>query len=397
MAAGQGFKTFATGDVLTAADTNGYLMQGTWVFADAAARTAAVTSPQEGNMSYLKDTNSTEYYSGSAWVAVGGSSNNFYAGKNGIINGGYQVWQRGTSISNFGFFSLYTADRWNFVSVNSGRTISRQLTGDTTNLPNIQYCGRYQRTAGNTDTTYYLTSQSIETMNSIRFAGKQVTFSFYARKGANYSPTSSLLGFLVASGTGTDQQIGAFTGQVDVINTTATLTTTWQRFTATATVASNATQLGVLFRADPTGTAGAADYFEVTGVQLEAGSTATDFQTASGSIGGELALCQRYYYRSTAGSAYANFGVGSASTTTNAIITVPLIVSMRTSPASVEYSTLTLGDGAGVNAISALTMTQTTPQMVQVEATSTSLTQFRFYRLLANNSTSGYLGFSAEL
>ena len=71
MAAGQGFKTFATGDVLTAADTNGYLMQGVWVFANAAARTAAVTSPQEGNMSYLSDTNSTEYYSGSAWVAVG--------------------------------------------------------------------------------------------------------------------------------------------------------------------------------------------------------------------------------------------------------------------------------------------------------------------------------------
>lgn len=74
MAAGSGFKTFATGDVLTAADTNGYLMQGVWVFADAAARTAAVTSPQEGNMSYLKDTNSTEYYSGSAWVAVAGAS-----------------------------------------------------------------------------------------------------------------------------------------------------------------------------------------------------------------------------------------------------------------------------------------------------------------------------------
>jgi hypothetical protein len=74
MAAGQGFKTFATGDVLTAADTNGYLMQGIWVFANAAARTAAVTSPQEGNMSYLKDTNSTEYYSGSAWVAVSGGS-----------------------------------------------------------------------------------------------------------------------------------------------------------------------------------------------------------------------------------------------------------------------------------------------------------------------------------
>ena len=74
MAAGLGFKTFTTGEVLTAADTNGYLMQGVNVFANAAARTAAITSPQEGQMSYLKDTNSTEYYSGSAWVAVGGST-----------------------------------------------------------------------------------------------------------------------------------------------------------------------------------------------------------------------------------------------------------------------------------------------------------------------------------
>jgi len=74
MAAGLGFKTFTTGEVLTAADTNGYLMQGVNVFANAAARTAAITSPQEGQMSYLKDTNSTEYYTGSAWAAVAGSS-----------------------------------------------------------------------------------------------------------------------------------------------------------------------------------------------------------------------------------------------------------------------------------------------------------------------------------
>ena len=72
MAAGQGFKTFATGDILTAADTNGYLMQGIWVFANATARDAAVTSPQEGNACYLKDTDAVQTYSGSAWVAVGG-------------------------------------------------------------------------------------------------------------------------------------------------------------------------------------------------------------------------------------------------------------------------------------------------------------------------------------
>jgi len=70
MAAGLGFKTFTTGEVLTAADTNGYLMQGINVFASSAARAAAITSPQEGQYSYLKDTNALEYYDGAAWVGA---------------------------------------------------------------------------------------------------------------------------------------------------------------------------------------------------------------------------------------------------------------------------------------------------------------------------------------
>lgn len=75
MAAGLGYKEFTTGDVLTAADANGYLAsQVVMVFASAAARTSAIASPQEGMISYLKDTNSTEYYSGSAWVAIGGTT-----------------------------------------------------------------------------------------------------------------------------------------------------------------------------------------------------------------------------------------------------------------------------------------------------------------------------------
>lgn len=68
MAAGLGFKDFTTGEVLTAADVDGYLMQGIWVFASAAARDSAVTSPQEGNFAFLKDTNTTTYYTGSAWT-----------------------------------------------------------------------------------------------------------------------------------------------------------------------------------------------------------------------------------------------------------------------------------------------------------------------------------------
>jgi hypothetical protein len=75
MAAGLGYIEFATGDVLTAAQANGYLSsQVVMVFASAAARTSAIASPQEGMISYLKDTDVTQYYSGSAWVSIGGSS-----------------------------------------------------------------------------------------------------------------------------------------------------------------------------------------------------------------------------------------------------------------------------------------------------------------------------------
>lgn len=71
MAAGLGFKDFTTGEVLTAADVDGYLMQGIWVFASTAARDAAVTAPSEGNFAFTKDTNALWYYDGAAWVASG--------------------------------------------------------------------------------------------------------------------------------------------------------------------------------------------------------------------------------------------------------------------------------------------------------------------------------------
>jgi hypothetical protein len=73
MAAGLGFKTFTTGEVLSAANVNGYLMQGVLVFADAAARNAAITSPQEGQCCYLKDTDVIQAYDGAAWVTKSAS------------------------------------------------------------------------------------------------------------------------------------------------------------------------------------------------------------------------------------------------------------------------------------------------------------------------------------
>lgn len=116
MAAGLGYKEFNTGDVLTAADANGYLAsQVVMVFASAAARTSAIASPQEGMISYLKDTNSTEYYSGSAWVAIGGSTSSgltlisptsiAFSGSSASTSAGKTVFSAVSSLSLNGVFS----------------------------------------------------------------------------------------------------------------------------------------------------------------------------------------------------------------------------------------------------------------------------------------------------
>jgi hypothetical protein len=210
--------------------------------------------------------------------------------------------------------------------------VSRQVTGDTTNLPNIQYCARIQRTAASTDTTGMGFGQSIESINSIPFAGKTVTFSFYARAGANYSAASNSLSATLYSGTGTDQNIlVSFTGLTAVASPTTVLTTTWQRFTATGTVSSTATELGLYFQQTPTGTAGANDYYELTGVQIDIGSVALPFRTYAATIQGELAACQRYFYllASGSGQAIAN-GLYVSATQFSSV--VPLPVTMRSTP-----------------------------------------------------------------
>jgi len=321
------------------------------------------------------------------------------AGKNNVINGGFDIWQRGTSIAPASATN-YTADRWAGY-LTTGRTVSRQATGDTTNLPNIQYCARVQRDSGNTSTTVMQFIQSIETANSIPYAGKSVTLSFYARKGANYSSASDALTVLLVTGTGTDQSlVTGFTGSTQIVSQTATLTTTWQRFTYTATVGATATQLGIQYQYTPVGTAGAADYFEVTGVQLELGSIATPFARATGTIQGELAACQRYYYRATAvDGAYTRFGTGIASGNNNAYFMVPLPVTMRSTISAVESSTVGIYNGTNVFAATTVYLDTASRFTVDVGVGigSASLTTGNAYQLLGNNSTSAYVGFSAEL
>ena len=139
MAAGLGFKEFTTGDVLTAADANGYLAsQVVMVFASAAARTSAIASPQEGMISYLKDTNSTEYYSGSAWVAIGGAS----GGMTLINTGGTSLSGATTTISTipgtYNDLVVYVND----YSASGDYSILVRFNGDSTGSNYQQFVNR---------------------------------------------------------------------------------------------------------------------------------------------------------------------------------------------------------------------------------------------------------------
>jgi hypothetical protein len=238
------------------------------------------------------------------------------------------------------FASGFAPDRWQMqTNANQACTISRQATGDSTNLPFIQYAMRVQRNSGQTGTGAMTIAQSFESINSVAFAGKTITFSFYARAGADYSPTSSALVARVAQGTGTDQNVfNGLTSETFVINQTSTLTTTWQRFTYTASVAATTTQLATYFNWTPTGTASTNDYFEVTGVQIDIGNVALPFRTNGGTIQGELAACQRYYFRATAGSTFDEFANSFNGTTTQATGFVSFPVEMRTLPTALEQS-----------------------------------------------------------
>ena len=331
--------------------------------------------------------------------------NPYTAGKNAIINGAFNVWQRGTSVALAASTAGYTADRWQVIpGAGSASTISRQSTNDTTNLPFIQYCTRVQRNAGQTGATQQAMYQSFESATSTQFVGRSVTLSFYARAGANFSPTSGTLNAAIYSGTGTDQNIGVggYTGSVTVASGASNLTTTWTRYTVTGTVGATATELSPYFYWTTVGTAGANDYVEITGIQLEIGSTATAFQTASGTIGGELALC-RYYYRRTTGDATALYELmaplGYAPTVTDIYYPISFDTPMRTTPSSVEYSTLRNSDGVNTPTVSSIVIVAvfSNKNAIMLQVGTTGSTVFRPYSLQGNNSATAYLGWSAEL
>lgn len=217
--------------------------------------------------------------------------------RNLVINGAFDIAQRNTTYALTTSFAYGCVDRWGFHQATTASCTASQVAIATSGIP-FRYGLKLQRTAAATTTGVISATTAFETTDSVKFAGKQVTLSFYAKAGANYSAASSILNFAVITGTGTDQAnaadpSGSWTGAATPLSVAQVITTTLTKYTVTGTLAAGATQIAVRAYWTPVGTAGADDSVTITGVQLEVGASATDFEFRS--IHQELALCQRYY------------------------------------------------------------------------------------------------------
>jgi hypothetical protein len=139
--------------------------------------------------------------------------------------------------------------------------------------------------------------------------------------------------------------------------------------------------------------------YQIANVQLEYGSKATPFQTATGTIQGELAACQRYYYRNSATANNTTMGWGFASSATNVMGIIQFPVMMRTAPTSIDFSTIQCNDSSTGTAVSAVAFSglEYGTLLATINLTTSGMTTYRPTKIISNGSTAGYLGFSAEL
>lgn len=218
--------------------------------------------------------------------------------KNVIYNGDMSLAQRigaNGSLAIAGGTKAYALDRWQ-TSVGGSSSLTVAQFG-TTGLAQFGSAMRVQRVASNADTSTISFAQSMESVDSIQLQGQTVTLSLWARAGANYSSAGNALTAQLWTGTGTDENVlTSYTGGAATLSMNLTITNTWARYQVSGALPSTMTEFAVLFAFTPSGTAGAADNVDITGVQVEIGSAASNYDFRP--FVETISRCQRYYQKS---------------------------------------------------------------------------------------------------
>jgi hypothetical protein len=355
------------------------------------------------------------------------NSDSSFGFKNRIINGAMVIDQRNAGASVTATTSSpYTLDRWYAqATVNSKYTVQQNAGAVTPPVGFSNYLGATSSAATVLAAgDYYCISQGIEGFNIADLAwgtanAKTVTLSFQV-----YSSQTGTFGGSLW--TGNSGAYLPFSYSIPTANTWTNISVTiagptigsWYTNNSNGVTLNFSLGAGTTYSGGTAGTWSSTLYvqpsgcvnivtfsgatFYITGIQLEAGSTATSFDYRS--IGTELALCQRYYYRIKATAGNKIFSSGAQSyATTGTICVVQFPVTMRTEPSALEQSG-TAGDyrvynatGSAVNLSSVLTFSSATTITSEIIGTvSSGLVAGNATTLLSTNSNA-YLGWSAEL
>lgn len=264
----------------------------------AATQSNPPSAPDDGDMWFNTNDGTTYVWfddgNSAQWVEMTApiTANGYYS-PNYIINGAFDIWQRGASFTNPTSGS-YLADRWVTFWNGSGatRTISRQ-TFTPGSAPVVGYEAesffRFAQTVAGTGGTFNTIQQRVEDVRTL--AGQVITISFWAK--ADASRNISITPF---------QNFGTGgSAQVVLSSQSIALSSSWARYTASFTLPSltgktigTSSYFGIEFSL-PVNAIGTFDFW---GVQVEEGTVATPFRRNTNSLQGELAACQRYYFNS---------------------------------------------------------------------------------------------------
>jgi hypothetical protein len=310
---------------------------------------------------------------------------------NVVINGAFNIWQRGTSFSTSG---SYTADRWYNWTTSGTVSVSRQnFTGGELPVAGFgenQFFMRHSWTAGN---GFSIAEQRVEDVRTL--SGQTVTLSFWARSNVSITSTPEI-----------EQNFGSGGSSATYLLTTnVNIGTSWARHSVTYNIPNvSGKTIGAnnFLAIRPIRVNGTTSHqIDIWGVQLEVGSTSTGFRRNANSIAGELAACQRYYWRTFATDSYATFGMGIAHASNQASIMINNPVNMRVPATSIETSSLAIWDSVTVIGAPTITLRsghQTTGATnVIASVAGNPLPQYRPWFLLNGNNPAAFFGVSAEL
>ena len=294
--------------------------------------------------------------------------------KNLIINGGMDVWQRATSTTTAGV-GYRTADRfWTLISGGTG-TFQR-----STDVPAGEGFN-YSMSCDATGVQYLGTSVELSATGKpgIFKANTDYTLSVWTKGTAG----SMSLYFRNAIVTGTDST---------TVSSLALVTSAgWTKQSVTFNMGSivphaNNTHLGIDISNITNGG-------KITGYQLEEGSVATDFEHRS--YGEELALCQRYYWKSATGVAYSVLSSGLVYNTTEALTMVRFPTSMRVNPTMTTSGSWEVLQGSVI--AGTLSFNHTNSETTRLNLSISGGTVGRGAIVRNANDTAAYISADAEL